>query len=93
MQSRLEVAPVFLDRQRQRRDQPRALRQRDPRDQAIGAFASAETTTIGVSALVADIIAAQPSNDGGDLLFESREVLIAQVAMTGDADHQRQAVG
>jgi hypothetical protein len=34
----------------------------------------------------------QPLDDGGNLAFERLHVLIAQVPVAGDADHQRQAV-
>src|SRR5262249_61616979 len=39
------------------------------------------------------VVAAQSGDDRGDVLLESRHVLIAKVAMAGNADDQRQAVG
>ena len=48
---------------------------------------------IGVSPSLAEIVAPQPGDDGRDLLLDLGHVLIAQVAVPGDADHQRQAVG
>jgi hypothetical protein len=38
------------------------------------------------------IVVPQSLDDGGDLAFKCRHILIAQIAVAGDADHQRQAV-
>jgi hypothetical protein len=56
----------------------RAPTERNPGDQPVRPFASAERTMIGVSGRRRDSPAA--AADGGNLLLEPRHILIAQIA-------------
>ena len=93
LEPRLEIAPIFVERHRQRRDELRAVRQRDPRHQAVRAFGECRENDDRRVVVAMEIVASQAGDDGGDLLLEPGYVLVAQIAVAGDADHQREAVG
>jgi len=89
----LEIAAIFLRRHRQGRDQPRPQGERHARHQTIGALRQSgehDDRSLGV---VLQIVRAQGGNDARDLRLEPGHVRLAQVAMPGNADHKRQAVG
>jgi hypothetical protein len=93
LKARLEIAPIFLERHRQRRDQMRALRHRNPGDQPVGAFGKCREHNDRRLRIVAEIVPPQPLDHRCDLALEPRHVLVAQIAMAGHTDDQRQAVG
>ena len=93
LQAGLEVPEIFLARQRQRSDEPRALCQRHPRHQAIGAFRQGGQDDDRGLVIGAEIVEPQARDDVGDLDLEPGQVLVTQIAMPGHADHQWQAVG
>ena len=92
LETRFEVAPIFFERHRQSGNEMRSLGEPDPRHQPVGAFGERRENDDGSVAFAAQIIAPQAGDDGGDFMLELGHVLIAQVAMPGDADHQGQTV-
>ena len=88
----LEVAAIFLERQRQRCDEPQSLRQRDARRQPVSALGQRRQQDDRRFAVRTEIVAPQGGEDGRDLRLELRHILVAQIAVPGHPDHQRQAV-
>jgi hypothetical protein len=66
---------------------------RHPRHRPVRAFGERRQHDDRCLNVAMQIVVPQPLEDGGDLAFKRRHILIAQVAVAGDADHQRQAVG
>ena len=93
LQPGLEVPSILRGRHRQGRNQSRALGKRDPCDQPIRPLGKRGENDNRRFRIIAQVVAAQAGDNGGNLLLEPRQILVPQVAVTGDADHQRQPVG
>ena len=70
LEARLEIAPIFVERHRQRRNEVRAVGQRHPRHQPIRALGERREHDDRSVVVAVQVVAPQLGDDGGDFLLE-----------------------